>query len=242
MKKIDEKQDDHDAVRNVDILIRNRRESLQQEGIRSMDIVGGLTEKYLPDKEIAKLFKEKMFYGRSEDDARLERALEGNGISSAVETIKVFETKEFSIDSEEEKLLSTNNLRGCLVSVVVSEELDGRRVVQFAHHPPIGKDLPISERHLQDIKGFVGRMGSNVKNIFFFAARKRLRDPRILEGAVKDAAGGADIKIKIETYMNDPVREDDGTLLIKMPSKTTKEGESDRLLTFYSWEKNGGID
>lgn len=239
--------DGNDIGKSLEEKINAQKGIEEAKKIRSGDIVKDLASEYFPNvPELQSLFREKIIYGKTEDDGRLAEAMKGNPAIENINSIRVFESKEFELDKDKEVILSTNELNGCMVSLIISENpAEKRRKIHFAHYPPISEGgLPISSIHLQKMKEFLGKINKeDIKNIFLYANNKRLVDPRKLETVTREALGGVENPIKIETYNNDPEKDDNGTLIIKIPAENKEgvEAKKDQP-TFYSWEKNGKID
>lgn len=127
--------------------------------IRSGDVVKGLASEYFPDDtELQSLFQEKIIYGNTENDEKLEEAMERNPALENLNSISVFESKEFELDKGKEAIFSTHALNGCVVSLIISENPNEKgRKIQFAHFPPTSPGLPISETHLKKIKEFADK-------------------------------------------------------------------------------------
>ena len=119
---------------------------------------------------------------------------------------------------KDRQYMLTNELNGCIATVVMSEHPTGIREVGLTHFPPFMKD-----RNLKELEQLVTPEMKSSKNkaVFVYAQEKRSEEtlPGLIEGIKK--IFGEDVVIRVEKYKNEG-EEDDGTLIIRIP--TNAEG------------------
>lgn len=189
--------------------------------------------KHLPPADFAKIYAAKVFgdddvggrllvedllHGlRGEEKQELEIRLANKEVPAPLEVVKLYEGKRVVVgedyEGENPQFLLTNELNGCIATVLFSEDTESaKREVAFTHFPPF-----MNERNMKMIDELVTpemKAGSK-KKILVFCQEKRSERVSEFVAQIKDTFG-SNAEVEIVKYKKEG-KEDDGTLLVRIP-------------------------
>lgn len=208
--------------------------NLEQPDVSVVALIDDVSRRIFEDNPAGQdLIRRKLLRGVTDvENMQLEAMLKSAERKNNIEIVPIYHGSVIEVDPNgEEKILMTNQLNGCVATVMVCETKDGRRIGQLTHFPDF-----MNKRQQEEVENLLtpDMKFSVKKKVVLFFQQKRSEGRHELKKFFEQKLGlGTEIDVKL--YSSVPDCEANGVIVVRIPS--IKNGEAE----YLTWEGNGKI-